>query len=335
MKILKKDIRHGVVRIRLENPDDLWHLEKILNPGDLVTARTFRRTTVKRGQEIGRGERKPVTLEIKLEKLERETGRLRLRGPIVSGPEDIQLSSYHSILAEPNLILTIKKEKWKPRELDRLKKAGTRQPLLFICVLDREQADFASLTDSGIRMMGTVRYRKKLESEDRTEYYREIEKTLESAMGKYQAIVLAGPGFEKENLLEFLDKANPELAGKIILEYASHTGKSGVQEVIKRSGNKILKENRISKETGLVENLLEEIAKDGPVVYGPKETEQAAEMGAVETLLVSEEKAEKYEKLIETVERHRGRFFIISGGHESAEKFLNLGGVAAFLRFKV
>lgn len=334
MKIIHQDRKEGKIKLKVESPDDLWHLEKVLEKGDLVTSRTLRKKAIKRGREILEGERRPMTLTINLEDVERQAGILRLRGKIVSGPEDIRLSSYHTLNIEPWSVLTIKKEDWKSYQLERIKRAMVKQPLLFICVLDREQADFAVLKESGIEMKGSVSAKKVKGREDRSDYYREILSVLEKQKG-CQAIVIAGPGFEKENLLEFIDKANPDLADSIALEYASSTGKTGIQEIIKKSANKILKETRIAKETGLVETFLEEIGKDGKAVYGEKETKSAAKMGAVETLLVSEEKVKGLEGLMDMVEKMRGRIVIISQEHESGEKFLGLGGVAAFLRFRV
>ncbi len=334
MKIIHQDRKEGKIKFRVETPDDLWHLEKILEKGDLVTSRTLRKKAIKRGKEILEGERKPMTLTINLEDVERQAGILRLRGKIVSGPEDIKLSSYHTLNIEPWSVLTIKKEQgWKQYQLERIKRAMVKQPLLFICILDREQADFAVLKESGVEMKGSVSAKKVKGREDRSDYYRDILSVLEKQKG-CQAMVIAGPGFEKENLLEFIDKANPKLAGKLALEYASSTGKTGIQEVIKRSANKILKETRVAKETGLVERLLVEIGKDGKAVYGDKETKSAARMGAVETLLVSEEKVKGFEGLMDQVEKMRGSIVIISSEHESGEKFLGLGGVAGFLRFR-
>ncbi len=70
------------------------------------------------------------------------------------------------------------------------------------------------------------------------------------------------------------------------------------------------------------------------VVYGPKETEKAVSIGAVETLFVSQQKLDAFEKLMETQERMRGAVVIIGSDHELGEQFLHLGGIAGFLRFK-
>jgi protein pelota len=71
------------------------------------------------------------------------------------------------------------------------------------------------------------------------------------------------------------------------------------------------------------------------VVYGKKETEHALGMGAVERLLVSEEKIHDYEGILDEAEKMRTEIVIISGEHESGERFLAIGGIGGFLRFKI
>ncbi len=340
MQVLKTDLRHGIIRLKTENPDDLWHLEKMLEKGDLVTSRTLRKTTVKRGQEVDSGDRKPVTLTISLEKVEyhKDIHVLRLSGKITEGPEDIQIASYHTLSIDTDTVLTIHKAKWKSFHLDRLRKARQRRPLLFICSLDREEAEFAGLTESGIEWSGSITARKtgqKVGKQERGgEYFQEILKTLE-AKTAYEAIVLAGPGFEKDNLLKFIHERSPELARKILVEKTSSAGRRGIQELIQTSANKLLKETRVAKETELVEGLLMEIGREGPVVYGKKETEHALRMGAVEKLLVSEEKIKDYESLLDQAESLHTEIVIISGEHESGERFLGIGGIGGFLRFRI
>jgi protein pelota len=250
----------------------------------------------------------------------------------------LQLSSYHTLSIDTDSVLTIHKAKWKPYQMDRLKKARQRRPLLFICSLDREEADFAGLRESGIEWSGSVRAKKvgqKVGKQERgSEYYQEILGVLEKSQG-FEAIVLAGPGFEKDNLLKFIQEKNPELARKIILEKVSSAGRRGIQEVIQTSANRLLKETRVAKETELVESLLMEITREGNVVYGKKETERALGMGAVERLLVSEEKIHDFEGILDQAEKMRTEIVVISSEHESGERFLAIGGIGGFLRFKI
>ena len=340
MRLLKKSMKFGKVKVKTDSLDDLWHLEKIIEPGDLVTSKTFRKTAVKRGSEIVEGERKPAVLTIKVEKINRELNMLKLIGPIVSAPEDFQKSAYHSLQIGTDTVLVIKKEKWQKYQLDRLEKARVKT-LLLVCVLDREEANFAELRDYGIELTANV-YAKKMakkigKQEAGEKYYEEILGVLERNEKAFQKIIIAGPGFERENLFAFIKKNNETLARKIVLEHSNEIGLPGIQEVLKKSGDKVLRETRVAKETQLVESLLIEISRQGLGVYGREEAEKAVNAGAVEILLVSEEKVKEkeFEPLMNMVERLNGKVVIIAGEHEAGERFLHIGGIGGFLRFKV
>jgi protein pelota len=335
MKTINQDLRHEVLKLKVENLDDAWHLKKILETGDLLTGRTFRKTSVKSGGEVKEGDRKSMTLTIEVEKVEYRSDMhtLRVHGKITAGPDDVQLSSYHTISIEQGMIISIEKKKWKKYQLDRIQKAGGKKPLLFICVLDRENADFAILQESGIKMLGSVRSEKTETDDKRQEYYENVMKTLKDQ--GCDTIIIAGPGFERENVFKLIKEKDTELAKKISIEHANDTGKPGVQEVIETSANRVLKDTRVAKETEFVQEVLTRIKKEGLVTYGKKEVKKAIDMGAVETLLVSEEKIEDFEPLMDMVENQRGKVVIISIEHESGEEFLGLGGIAGLLRYKI
>ncbi|MEK6850964.1 MAG: mRNA surveillance protein pelota, partial [Candidatus Thermoplasmatota archaeon] len=42
MRVLKRDLREGEIKLRLESMDDVWHLHNLVFPGELVRAVTFR-----------------------------------------------------------------------------------------------------------------------------------------------------------------------------------------------------------------------------------------------------------------------------------------------------
>jgi len=129
------------------------------------------------------------------------------------------------------------------------------------------------------------------------------------------------------------------------LEGVGSSGVGGIKEAV-RSGilASVLKKLKVSEEVALVEELLSRLASGkGEVTYGLEEAERACSLGAVERLLVADvflreadgEERIRREKLIEEVERMRGKVFIISTEHEGGEKLLSLGGVAALLRFPI
>lgn len=336
MEILKTDLKHGKITIKPVNMDDLWHIQQVLEIGDKVSAKTERKTTIKRGQEVVKGDREIMVLGIEVEKINLEN-QLRLTGKIVEGPENIT-HEHHTISIEPGTVLTIEKA-WENYQLERLKKAKIKKPLLFICVLDREQADFAVLKESGIEFLASIEPKKagtrstsKEEPGGRDGFYKEIADYFE---GKSEYIIVAGPGFESENLLKYIKGKNPELAKKIIREHSSDVGRAGIQEVIKRSASTILKDTRISREAGFVEEFLKRISMKGLVIYGKSETEESVNSGTVETLLVSIEKVKEFRALMEQAEKLSGQVILITSDHPLGEQFLNLGGVGGFLRFKV
>jgi len=336
MKILRKDRKEGIVRLVPETLDDLWHLDNILGPGDLLTAKTYRKQVIRSGSETKEGDRIPVVLTIEVEKKDfhRDTHSLRVTGKVTAGPEDkVPLSSYHTISIEPRLMLTVQKKEWNRAQLERLKRSRNLKPLLLICVLDRDQADIAELKESGIEYLATINSEKIMGRENQEPYWHQIFTYLQRK-NEHQAIVVAGPGFERENLLEFIKSKDQELSRRIVLEHTNSTGRAGINEVVKSSANRILRDTRISREASFVDRLLGEIEKEGKATYGQKETEEAVKSGAAETLLISEERIRGLESLARTAERTGASVVIISSDHELGERFLHLGGVGALLRFK-
>jgi len=92
---------------------------------------------------------------------------------------------------------------------------------------------------------------------------------VEMGREKVEAVILAGPGFTKEDFMEFVRTREPELAKKIVLEDTTSIGVSGFQEVLAprrcRQDNAGIKDRR---EATLIEDLMKEISMDGKAAYG-------------------------------------------------------------------
>ena len=43
MRVIKRDLKHGRVKLRLDTLDDLWYLNGIVDIGDVVCATDYRR----------------------------------------------------------------------------------------------------------------------------------------------------------------------------------------------------------------------------------------------------------------------------------------------------
>ncbi|MCD6368068.1 MAG: mRNA surveillance protein pelota [Candidatus Aenigmarchaeota archaeon] len=331
MKLLKKDLRHGIVKLKIDDPEDAWKLQSILEVGDLISGTALRSSEVVRGDEKEKTKKKPIFVKISLEKKEfhEYTGRLRLTGKIVDGPEEF-IGSYQSLEADVGKILTMEKE-WKKWQLDKLERSLKKQPKVLVCVLDEREATIAEVGEK-IKVLTEITNKnagKEFGGSSNKEYFGEIISFLKNK--DYDKIVIAGPGFAKDDLMKMMD-----LDKKIFVDSCSHAGLNGIQELIKRGIlDRVSEDSRISEETRIVEKFFEDLSKDGLVTYGKDDVRKALEMGAVEELLISESMVRELEDLLELAEKMRTKILIVSEHHEAGEKLKNMGGIAAFLRYKI
>ena len=343
MRVLHRDPKTGEIKLRVENPDDLWHLHNLLLPGDQVRASTTRREEVKSDKvRPERGEKVRVTLTIRVEGVEFQafSDRIRITGVIVEGPQD--LGRHHTLNIGVDDVLSIIKT-WKSHELRRIDEAvaAAQKPLVAFLSLDDEEALIAQLRQYGVRELATIRaqgHGKMFPSGDtQTAFFEGILVQLRSTdIG--EALVVLGPGFTREAFVEFVKARAPELASKIHSHGTAHAGMQGIQEALRAGvGSKVFGDNRVAYETSLVEKLLERIATNGPVAYGPAEVDEAAQAGAVETLLVSDAvvRNPEIEELMRAVESAKGNVVLVSRHHEAGQKLEALGGTAALLRFAI
>ena len=154
------------------------------------------------------------------------------------------------------------------------------------------------------------------------------------------SVIIAGPGFTKKDIYAYLEENYPDVADKVHLGNTSHTGRSGLNEIIRRGiVKRVSREDRTSKETSLVEELMENVSKDGKATYGVDKVKEAAEAGAIEKLLVSDvvlrEERESVRPFMEQVRNKGGEVEVISSEHDAGRQFSRMGGVGALLRYKI
>lgn len=334
MKLLDQDTKDGYMRLEIESDGDLWHLKHVVEAGDTLRTEDQRTT-------IEGGEKKRCRLTLEVEKTEYRGDRLRATGEITKSPEDVQ-RGYHTFNLEQGVTFDMWKENWQDYQLDRVREAtDTEDYEVIVCMIDKESANFAQITETGIEDLSAVEsglsgkmYKDETASEE--QFYKEAIGILEEHSDADKVIV-AGPGFEKENLKNAIEDNSPELADNVMLEDASTTGMTGVQEVIKRGAiKKVLQQSRISDEVSAVEDLLERIQKDdGKATYGIDPVKEAVEMQAVDKLLINDVLVHRYEDLMQQVEQTGGDVQIVHEDHDAGKKLSALGGIAAILRYRI
>jgi protein pelota len=351
MKIIKKDFKHNYVRAKVENLDDLWYLSYIIEPGDKVKSRTYRK--IKLGSENDRNQKvvkKTVLLTIEVEKVEfsKYTNVLRINGKITQGPDDIPTGSYHTINLEIGTEFSVEKEKFLKYQKEKLEEASKEsKSKILIVVHDREEAWFAVLKKYGYEIMtkltGSVSKKTDMKAET-GEFFPKVKKVIKEYDKKYKFsnIIIASPGFWREYIKKILPE---ELKKKIVFATCSSVGENGIAEVIKRQEVKqVLQQERFASETKKVEELLTEISKKGRAEYGLKEIKKAVEAGAVSEFLITDDfihekrqndKFREIDRLMKTLDNMQGQIHIISSEHEAGKKLDGLGGIGALLRYKL
>jgi protein pelota len=345
----------GRTRLTLvpETVDDLWHLSHVVEPGDRVSGDTTRR--VQRDDEALRdtgGEREPmhVTIEVGEDDVEfaRFANRLRIGGRIVDCSREDQLGHHHTLNVEERDEVTIEK-RFKPDQLDRIEeaKAAAENPDVAIATVEEGEAHVHLVAQYGTEEYGsfTAPTGKGEYARPRSELFDDLGAAL--ARLDVDAIILAGPGFTKEDARDHIADEYPEVAERITVVDTASVGDRGVHEVLKRGAvDEIQTETRIAREAELVDELTERIADGAKAAYGVGEVARAADYGAVETLLVVDERlrAERAgegdwdvdaDEIIESVEQQGGDVVVFSGEFDPGQQLGHLGGIAALLRYRL
>ena len=183
-----------------------------------------------------------------------------------------------------------------------------------------------------------------------TQFY---EKVIES-VNKFhdiQNIVVAGPGFVKNDFYDYIKNKHKDLADKAIIESTGSGGRVGIHEVLKKGTvEKLTVENRVASEMVAINNLLEEIGKNSSkVAYGEKETVKAINLGAVK--LRDQEVRNciyrgSFNDMLKEIANTNiylpvlfhdtnGEVMVISSQHEGGEQLKGLGSMAAILRYEI
>jgi len=333
-----------------ESVDDLWHLQFIIDPGDIIMGETDRR--IRRKEDISRdtsGQREHMKVTIKNEMAEfhRFSNRIRVSGEIIWCPYEDEIGTNHTLNVEVFSAITIEK-KWKSDQIKRIEEAieAREAPDIVVVTIEEGSAFVQSINQYGIEnrahLTGSTG---KGKVSDRTEMFGEILSVLSNI--EMDIVLLAGPGFTKENALEYIRSRDGVLAQKITLVEVSSVGERGIQEILSsKTVGDLVTSTRIGKESKIIEEVKKRMKMEGAVVYGIDDVMEAAGYGAVENLLVvddelREERAGRglwntdADKLISIIENKGGKVTILSKEYGPGEELIGLGGIAALLRFNI
>ncbi len=333
------DKKTGWAVIVPESYEDLWYIYKIIDNNTIAKSITTRKY---KPPGSNKEERVVVNMEIKVEKreLHKHSKKLRLTGKITFvKPESIaSLGSYHTIDVEIGKEIKLHKE-WKKHEIDMIEEAikNSRKTLVNIIVIDNEQTTIAKMKPYGVEIeyeISNSASKSRDKNIDMNKFFKEVGEILNNLKG---LIILGGPGFTKDNLLEYLKKEFPQVAKRIRVVSASNAERSGIYEILRdETLYNILENERIYSVMADFEKFLKCIAKNGSLcTYGIKEIKKAAEYGSIEKLLILDEIAREHEDIINLVEASGGKVIFVPSESEIGNQIKALGGLIGLLRFAV
>ncbi|WEL23264.1 peptide chain release factor aRF-1 [Candidatus Nanohalovita haloferacivicina] len=208
------------------------------------------------------------------------------------------------------------------------------------------------------------------------------EKSKNAFMGKARedkllGIIIGGPGFVKDKLVND-DYLHQELQDKVIANKSlGHSGEGALKELVQKAEDAI-EDSEAVREKQIVNKFLKNLKEEnGKSEYGLEPVVKAMGMGAVDTVLISED-YESFKTIYECPNGHEDSIFeeeanisdtkecpecgedmkleemqdivdfmaekaeemssdveIISTDHEEGQRLMNMGGVAAILRYRI
>jgi len=328
----------GEIRLFPESIDDLWHLQHLINAGDLVFATTFRSVDTApdkiRPEKV---EKKPVRLGIRIERVEfSEHGiRLRLSGIIEHG---VDTGAHHTINVETGFEISVIRQ-WRPIDLERIERAvkASVYGVIHILTIEEGEAELFRLRQYGPESAFTVTSGsgKGADTDSRAVFFGQVLTVISDISGP---LIIAGPGFVKEDFIKFATTRSSAVADRAMVVETRRIGRGAVQEVIGKGAlDKLMGDLQLSREVKMMDEVLLRISQDGAVAYGYEEVREAVEFGAVEQVLIADTllRDEKITRIIKDAEAMRATMVILSSGFEPGERLIALGGIAALLRYRM
>ena len=345
MKIIKKNLKEGSIKVFIDNPEDLWYLSEIVEKNDLARGKCSRK--IKIGDNLEKSIKKIFTATISVSNVDYDSKSLRLNGTLTEAPEDIALGSFQSMTIEFGDSLEIKKESWGKLELSKLEESQKQHNDILLVLVDRNDSVLALLKKRGYQTILKLKGESKgklYETEKAKDFFKEVSENILNVVNSYKCnkVIVGASSFWHDELKKYLH----EIIKMIIFVSYTNSGKDKDIEGMFKAKElyRILEDDRTAREIRIVEEALEKLAKRDKIAYGIKEVGEAVKIGAVNTLLVSErliiESREKgtfkeIEDLMKKVENMQGEVYIISTLHDAGKKLKSLGGILAVLRYNL
>eukprot|EP00128_Syssomonas_multiformis_P013365 Colp12_sorted_trinity150504_noHs@16312 len=369
MKLVSRNIcakgAEGSVTLIPEEAEDMWHAYNLISVNDRVRASAVRRVQSESNTGSIDSQRVKTTLTIQVESVEFDTAAcaLRLNGRNVEENEYVKMGAYHTLDLEQNRKFTIMKNEWDSVALERIDQACNprnhadlgaivmQEGLAHVCLVTPSMTIVRSRIESNIprKRKGSMDQHDKGMRNFFDQIYRAVLQHFDFNI--IRCVLVASPGFVKDQFREYLfsealkreDKVLVENQKKFMFVHSSSGHKGALQEVL--ADPAVTSKQVDTMAAGEVRSLerFYQMLNSQPdrAYYGYNHVAKAAENGAVEVLMITDElfratevgTRQKYVRLVDSVKENSGEVRIFSSLHVSGEQLKQLSGVAAILRF--
>ncbi|KAJ8904878.1 hypothetical protein NDN08_001392 [Rhodosorus marinus] len=368
MRIVHKSIAkdgEGRVKLIATEAEDLWHLYNLIDVGNFVKATTIRKVQRETDTGSSESERLKIVLTIEVAEVDFDSQglQLRIKGRNVVENSHVKVGAFHTIEVELHRSFELTKSKWDVIDLDRLTTASEptagadvaavvmQEGLANVCVLSNSLSRFVARVESNIprKAAGAAFNKDKSKSKFFDLVYRAIKDKLK--LDELKVVILASPGYVKDEFFKYMnaeavrtdEKSMIKIKPKCILAHSSSGHKHALHEVL---ANPALQSRLVDTKAAAEVKALEtffDVLNNQPdrACYGPPHVLYAADLGAIQTLLISDSlfrnadvpTRQKYVGVVDVTRSTGGDVHIFSAMHITGEQLNEMTGIAAVLRF--
>lgn len=349
----------------------MWHAYNLISTGDCVRSSTIRKVQTESATGSSSSNRVRTVLTIRVENIDFDTqaGVLRLKGRNIEENQYVKMGAYHTLDLELNRKFSLQKPEWDSIALERVEMACDpmqsadvaaiimQDGLAHVCLIT------ASMTLVRTKIDVTIPRKRKGNVSQHEKGLSKFYESVMQAMLRHvnfdvvKCILIASPGFVKDQFFEYMIQMAVKLDNKTILENKSkflliHSS-SGFKHSLKGEFELIeciietyrvfrfsevlqdpavlarMADTKASSEVRALEQFYTILQTDpAKAFYGKKHCEKANEAQAIETLLISDnlfrnqdvQTRKEYVNLVDSVRESGGDVKIFSSMHISGER---------------
>lgn len=339
--------KHGLCSLTVESAEDLWTVRRLIAKGDVLVTRSSR--VVKREDEFARpdkGERVKITLSLSVEEVHLDSSieRLRVKGTIIEASEEsVTKTGSHSVTLSPGHSFTLRKRSWSPADTRLVRPQQGSSGRFIMIAADRREAGVGTLSGSHLAVATTVESGlggKQGEEQSPRPYIAKVVDIIAQLSHEGERIAVGGPGNFKNSII---NQIRERVKGATVstVEGLDLTGADGVRAMIKtQSFQEQARDSVVVEMQKAVSEAVRRIStSDQKVAYSLPRVSAAANAGAVETCIVSDDvfsrglNEEEVVGTLNTVEERGGKVFLADASMEFGKQVSSFGGIVGLLRY--